>query len=153
MKMPMKMLYDTGADICCMSEQMFKRIKAKTSITSEGPKKQFKAAGGQKLQVLGKYSVPMTIGKKEIRHPFFVIKDLSEEAIIGIDLSRNMDSTTIPSKRSFKWKHDPYQSWETGTLKVQSTQVIPPITVMHIKQKWLQRMEPGQHNKQQLLHK
>ena len=131
----MKMLYDTGADICCMSEQMFKRIKAKTSITSEGPKKQFKAAGGQKLQVMGKYSVPMTIGKKEIRHPFFVIKDLSEEAIIGIDFIEEHGLHYNPSKRSFKWKHDPYQSWETGTLKVQSVQVIPPFTVMHIKTK------------------
>jgi hypothetical protein len=63
---PTKMLYDTGADICCLSEQIFNQLKAKLPIKTLSPQKQFRSAGGQKLQVIGKYSVPIKIGKKEI---------------------------------------------------------------------------------------
>ena len=135
LEIPTKVLYDTGADICCLSEQIFTQLKAKLPIQSSNYQKQFKSAGGQRLQVIGKYSVPLKIGKKEVRHPFFVIRNLNEPAILGIDFIEQHGLHYNPSRRTFKWKTDTANAWETGTLKVQACQVIPPFTVMAIKTK------------------
>ena len=130
-----KMLYDTGADICCLNESLFKQLEPQATVADTKTSRQFKAAGGHKLQVVGKYEVPMRVGKKTFRHPFFVIRNLTEPAILGIDFIEKHGLTYNPAKRSFKWKSDNETSWDSGTLKVQSCQVIPPLTLMAIKAK------------------
>ena len=120
MELPLKMLYDTGADICCLSETMFNKIKAKNPVTSTGPQWQFKAAGGKQLKVLGKYSVPLKIGKKELRHTFFVIKDLSEDAIISIDFIEEHGLYYNPTRRSY----DQMETWSSPQLGLRNPQSI-----------------------------
>jgi hypothetical protein len=82
-----KMLYDTGADISAVNENIFRKISVdqRPSKIEDSSNRQFCSAGGQNLQIKGKFLIPVTIGKKTVQHPFYVIKNLSEAAIMGID--------------------------------------------------------------------
>ena len=128
-----RMLYDTGADISCVNENVFRKIP----IHQRPPKstdifpRQFRSAGGQNLQVKGKYELPIVMGKKIVSHPFYVVKDLSEPAILGIDFIQQHKLTYCPDKRSFSWNGG--STWHTGTMKLCSTETIPPLTVAQVR--------------------
>ena len=76
-------LYDTGADISCLSLKVFRQIppqlRPKKVEQSLLPK--FKSAGGETLPVHGKYRLKAHIGTKEIQQEFYVIPDLNEPLI------------------------------------------------------------------------
>jgi hypothetical protein len=80
-------LYDTGADISCLSLKVFRQI-----LPEYRPKKlegqitpKFKSAGGQILPVCGRYQFRVQIGTKTLQHDFYIIPDLNEPLILGID--------------------------------------------------------------------
>ena len=97
------MLYDTGADVCCLSKELFQQIRPKTPLPKSNQTRKFKAAGGQQLNVLGRFEVPLAIGRKTILHPFFVIRQLAESAILGIDFIKKHGLRYNPTKRTFRW--------------------------------------------------
>ena len=111
------MLYDTGADSCCLSEELFHQIWPKTSLPKPNPTRKFKATGGQQLNVIGKFEVPLVIGRKTVQHPFFVIRDLAEPAILGINFIEKHSLRYNPTKWTFCWKLDKQNTWDTGTLE------------------------------------
>jgi predicted aspartyl protease len=67
-----KMLYDTGAHISAVNENVFRKISVdqRPSKIEETSNRQFRSAGGQNLQIKGKFWLPVTIGKKTVQHPF-----------------------------------------------------------------------------------
>jgi gag-polyprotein putative aspartyl protease len=80
-------LYDTGADISCLSLKVFQQI-----LHEHRPKKlegqitpKFKSAGAQILPVCGRYQFRVQIGIKTLQHNFYVIPELNESLILGID--------------------------------------------------------------------
>ena len=80
-------LYDSGADISCMSEAEFRRIPV-----DERPKQLtgqkaslIISAGGNPLNVKGIYNCPISVLGKTTEHPFRVIKGLNEPVILGAD--------------------------------------------------------------------
>ena len=129
----MKMLYDSGADISAINETIFRKIPIdlRPPQLKDSSVQKFKSAGGQHLQVRGKYLLPINLGKKTIHHPFYIIKDLSEEAILGIDFIHQHKLRYCPDKRSFSWKTG--SSWTAGTMKLCKLETIPPLTVVQVK--------------------
>ena len=128
-----KMLYDTGADLSAISENIFRKIpisKRPQQIIERSPR-QLRSAGGQLLQVKGKYNFNLQIGKKTISHPFYVIQNLSEAGIMGIDFIHQHSLKYCPEEKSFSWKRSP--SWNSGTMKSCSLETIPPLSVVQIK--------------------
>ncbi len=91
----------------------------------------FKSAGGQILPVDGKYQFKVQIGTKSIQHEFYVIPDLNEPIILGIDFIQQHQLWYCPKNRSFAWEGQP--NWGTGHLKVCSAVTIPPLSVAFIK--------------------
>jgi hypothetical protein len=91
----------------------------------------FKSAGGQILPVHGKYQFKAQIGTKAIEHEFFVIPDLNEPLILGIDFIQQHQLWYCPKNRSFAWEGQP--NWGTGHLKVCSAVTIPPLSVAFVK--------------------
>ena len=73
----------------------------------------------------------MQIGKKTISHPFYVIQNFNEAAIMGIDFIKQHQLNYCPSQRSFSWKNS--SSWENGTMKLSSLEVIPALSVVQVK--------------------
>jgi hypothetical protein len=78
-----KGLYDTGADISCLSLKVFRQIppelRPKKLENHKLPK--FKAAGGQILSVCGRHQFRVQIGTKTLQHDFYLIPDLSKPLI------------------------------------------------------------------------
>ena len=128
-----KMLYDTGADISAVNENIFRNISVdqRPSKIEDSSNRQFRSAGGENLQIKGKYLFPVTIGKKTVHHPFYVIKNLSEAAIMGIDFIQQHSLNYCPDQRSFSWKGG--RSWHSGSMKLCNLEKIPPLSIVQIK--------------------
>jgi hypothetical protein len=128
-----KGLYDTGADISCISEKTFHQLppdqrpdKIK-DITSP----RFKTAGGQPLTVRGLYKFTLKIGSKLLTHKFYIIPDLNKPLILGIDFIQEHQLWYCPKNQSFAWKGQP--NWGQGHLKVIAATTILPLSVAFIK--------------------
>ncbi len=80
-------LYNTGADISSIGEKVFRQLllnsRQKKLDSDQQPK--FKLAGGQPLPVRGLYEFNLKVGNKTLAHQFYVIPDLNEPLILGID--------------------------------------------------------------------
>ena len=73
-------LYDTGADITCISEEEFRRIPIR-SRPNRNPTlagQSFRGAGGGHLEVRGIYNMPLKILNQDLTHPVHVICNLRE---------------------------------------------------------------------------
>jgi len=126
-------LYDTGADISCMSEKVFRQLPLNArpkKLNSDKPQK-FKSAGGEPLPVRGLYEFNLKIGDKVLAHQFYVIPELNEPLILGIDFIQKHQLWYCPKNRSFAWEGQP--NWGQGHLKVCSATVIPPLSVAYLK--------------------
>ena len=79
-------LYDSGADISCISEQQFHKIP----VDQRPDKKSNRvdpcfSAGGTQLAVKGIVSLPISILGRQTMHPFRIINGLNESVILGAD--------------------------------------------------------------------
>jgi hypothetical protein len=102
-------LYDIGADILCMSEKVFRQLptpyRPKKLVTDKQPN--FWSAGGQPLPVRGLYKISLRIDKKFVKHNFYVIPDLNEPLILGIDFIQKHQLWYCPKNKSFAWEGQP----------------------------------------------
>jgi Retroviral aspartyl protease len=80
-------LYDSGADISCMSETEFRHIPvdARPRQITDQKKSLCVSAGGSPLLVKGIYNCPISLLGRKTEHPFRVIKGLKEPVILGAD--------------------------------------------------------------------
>ena len=80
-------LYDTGADISCIREDIFTQIPfEKRPVRLDLPRRTiFKGANGNQLEVKGKYKVAFETHGRKVMHEVFVISNLNEPVILGID--------------------------------------------------------------------
>jgi hypothetical protein len=126
-------LYDTGADISCMSEKIFRQIPPQNRPQKLNMDKlpNFRSAGGQPLPVRGVYEFAFNINSKLIMHQCYVIPDLNEPLILGIDFIKQHQLWYCPKNKSFAWDGQP--NWGQGQLKVCNATIIPPLSVAYIK--------------------
>ena len=127
---PVRGLYDTGADVSCISEAVFKKLKDK-KVNILNQQSSCTSASGDKLKVLGKYELTLQIGKKKIEHPFYVIKNLNRDLILGFDLIQAHHLNYNTETKSFSWKNG--GRWHRGQLKVSEQKTLPPLSVCTIK--------------------
>ena len=120
-------LYDTGADISCINAEVFERIPlARRPVRLPvAAQEQFRAAGGQELQVQGRLPVKVKVEGQEIDHEFYVIKDLNEPMIFGIDFIAKKELNYCASSRVFKCKGQ--SEWSKVYAKVQSVHMLLPL--------------------------
>ncbi len=126
-------LYNTGADISFLSLKVFRQIppELRPRKIEQSLLPKFKSAGGETLPVHGKYKLKAHIGTKEIQHEFYIIPELNEPLILGIDFIQQHQLWYCPKNQSFAWEGQP--NWGTGHLKVCSAVTIPPLSVAFIK--------------------
>jgi hypothetical protein len=126
-------LYNTGADIWCISEKVFRQLpppyRPKKLESDSAPN--FKSGGGQLLPVRGKYEFNLWIDKKFVKHQFYLIPDLNEPLILGINFIQKPQLWYRPKNRSFACEGQP--NWGQGHLKVCNATVIPPLSVAYLK--------------------
>jgi len=116
-----------------MSEKIFRQIQPQNRPQKLPIDKSpnFRSAGGQPLPVRGLYEFTLSINSKLIRHPCYVIPDLNEPLILGIDFIQQHQLWYCPKNKSFAWEGQP--NWGQGHLKVCNATVIPPLSVAYIK--------------------
>ena len=120
-------LYDTGADVSCLSEKAFRRIPVdRRPIKIQCAQNQFKAANGMGLDVKGKYMFNVKVQQKTVQHPFYVISNLSEESILGMDFIRNHKISFCPIREEFLWEN--HASWTMGQMRTAQREKIGPLT-------------------------
>jgi hypothetical protein len=119
-------LYDTGADISCMSEKIFRQLPPQNRLQKLVMDKlpNFRSAGGQPLPVRGLYEFSFTVNSKLIKHNCYVIPELNEPLILGIDFIQQHQLWYCPKNKSFAWDGQP--NWGHGHLKICTATVIPP---------------------------
>lgn len=100
-------LLDSGACVSVATFKLFEKIKHDPNIKRCENHLIVKSISGEELNVVGCYIIPITIGEKRIRHPFYVVKDdLAKhyQAIIGYDLlkkfgfSIHLNNNTLEAK-------------------------------------------------------
>ncbi len=76
-------------------------------------------------------SVKLRINTKFIKHKFYVIPDLNEPLILGIDFIQEHQFWYCPKNKLFAWEGQP--NWGQGYLKVCQATTIPPLSVAYLK--------------------
>ncbi len=116
-----------------MSEKVFRQLPApyrpRKLVTDKIPN--FRSAGGQLLPVQGLYKFSLKIDNKFVKHKFYVILDLNEPLILGIDFIQKHQLWYCPKNKSFAWEGQP--NWGQGHLKVCQATVIPPLSIAYLK--------------------
>jgi hypothetical protein len=125
-----KSLFDTGADVSCLRTKVFESTKLKVPIENR-KFKNFKAAGGNKLDIAGKVTVPIEIDKRQVSHPFYLIDNLNEKCILGIDFITKHQLNYCPQTRMFFWPGE--KPWLTGIITTTKAQTISALTSKVIK--------------------
>ena len=96
-------LYDTGSEVSLLRSDIFRKLsvnKRPRRLNMEHIK--VYGANGSTLNVKGCYQLPIRILGKWVSHSFFVVDDLSYEALIGIDFA-NAHSLSYDA-----WSHKVY---------------------------------------------
>ena len=122
--MPLRGLYNSGADVSCIDEAVFRKIPVdkRPEKLFLDPKLRFNSASSDRLDVKGLYRLSVGIGKKAVTHSFYVICRLSEEMILGFDFIQTDHLNFCTTTRNLSWNSE--AKWGSGRLKV-SEQMFP----------------------------
>jgi len=97
-------LVDTGAQATLLSFPVFAVIANQTKLLSSEDEiyTTFTSASGTLMKPVGLYAITLTMDEvhnTKVTHPFYVIKVLHEECILGIDFITKFDLVLHPSQR------------------------------------------------------
>jgi hypothetical protein len=81
------------------------------------------------LPVRDLYELNLRIGEKTLADQFFIIPELNEPLILGIDFIQKHQFWYCRKNCSFAWEGQP--NWGQGHLKVCNATVIPPLSVAY----------------------
>ena len=98
-------LYDSGADISCISDKEFRKIpvEQRPSKGAEDRPRKYLGAGGHQLDVRGVFTLQVDILGRKVSHPFRVIRGLHEPVILGADFINSQCLGYDPCKREVGW--------------------------------------------------
>jgi hypothetical protein len=118
-------LFDSGADISCVSEEAFRKIPVwRRPKQLEKPKTICRSASGNQLQIKGVYELSVKVLGKRVTHPFRVIKQLQEPVIIGADFMNKHLLAYNPQQKRVFWQNE--TDWTDGVATLQHAIILPP---------------------------
>jgi hypothetical protein len=127
-------LYDSGADISCISEKHFRKIPVDLRPDKILQKIDpcFSAGGGQ-LSVKGVVDLPVEILGKRMTHPFRIIHGLNENVILGADFINKHLLVYDPKFKQVQWRKN--NVWSISSVKMTHETVIPEYSSRLVKVK------------------
>jgi hypothetical protein len=91
-------LYDTGANICCMSSSIYQKyFPVRKRLIKLQCKFYANAASGIKLVCEGIYPIPISIDSRKFEHNLHMFSNLNEGMILGIDFLSKSGLGLAPS--------------------------------------------------------
>ena len=130
-KLSKRALYDTGADISCISERVFREIPIELRPKKLNSPPYFKTAGKEVLSPKGKYEFQVVVEGQKKTNAFYVINNLSEDVILGMDFIRTHQLTFCPIRNDFSWGSD--KTWSTGGMRTTQVEKMEPLSSKVIK--------------------
>ena len=123
-KKPTKALYDSGADISCISDHEFRKIPVhlRPAKLASGSDRRFVGAGGETLDVRGVFILPISLLGRQVEHPFRVIRNLHEPVIIGADFINRQHLGYNPCTKEVHWAGP---GEDNSEIRVSAVTVIP----------------------------
>ena len=120
-------LYDTGADVNCMSTIAFKKIPLKNRpIKLPETLSALGSANNGAMKVLGRYHINIYIAGKDVKATVLIVDRLNEEFIIGMTLIGAHQLYWNPDSREFGWGSTPL--WHKGHGKMRATVKLAALT-------------------------
>jgi len=112
------LLYDTGSDITCINAKSLLWINPKAKVERiNSIKRNFQAAGGHALKVIGTTKLSCQIDNRTVEHKFFVIENLNEKGILGMDFISQHALSQDPRTNTFHWKGESRKHvWKHGKI-------------------------------------
>jgi hypothetical protein len=122
-----KALYDTGADLCCMTAAKFRQLFP----VNKKPKKlnlisTVTVASGDKLECLGVYPIPFEIGNKKFVYNVHVLNKLCDNLILGINFFNDVGLAYDPENRELFWTDKDGTNWKTAELQCPDKLTLEP---------------------------
>ncbi len=144
---PAAALYNSGADISCLSENEFRKIPVdKRPSKISGPRlDSCFGAGGAALTMTGIYNLPISVLGRKTEHPFRVIKELKESVMLGADFINKHLLLYDPKFKQVNWRHE--KEWDVSSFKATNETVIPKYSSRLMKIK----LEEGAENSEQVI--
>jgi len=130
-KKDIHLLYDTGSDITCINAKSLLWLNPNAHISLDKPSRNFEAAGGHSLSVLGRTKLICRIDDKSVEHQFYVIKDLNEKGILGMDFIAQHELHQNLTNNSFHWTPD-HNQWTHGKMMSLKDVKLPPLTTAQV---------------------
>jgi hypothetical protein len=128
-------LYDSGADISCISEKHFRKIpvdQCPDKILQQRIDPCFRA-GGSQLSVKGVVNLPVEILGRQTVHPFRVIQGLNENIILWADFINKHLLVYDPKFKQVKWRKN--NAWSVSSIKMTHETVNPEFSSKLVKVK------------------
>jgi len=120
-------LYDSGADVSCIHDSVFRSFSPDLRPQAvPSPHLQFHSASGDALQVRGVYSISISLLGKTVQHNFCVIKNLSEQVILGADFINQHALAYCPLTTTTHWATP--STWESGVARVSALHTVNPFS-------------------------
>jgi predicted aspartyl protease len=99
-----KALYDTGADLCCMTAAKFRQVFP----VNKRPKKlnlisSVTVASGDKIECMGVYPNQFEIDKKKFVYNVHVLNNLCDDFILGLNFFQHAGLTYDPENHELFW--------------------------------------------------
>ena len=126
-------LYDTGADISCISEKLFRQIPVYScpEMIPSLAGQEIKSANGNFLEVKGAYMMMMRILGKNIKHRIFVVRNLSEPVILGSDFIHQHQLSYCPARHMIYWPGG--NQWVKGHAQLSSEVKLGPFSEQNVR--------------------
>ena len=128
-------LYDTGADVTCVREEVVKAIPVnlRPALVPVGPEESFFSAGCSPLNVLGRVKLNAVMNGKPVTHSFVCVKQLNEPVLLGMDFLKRYGLNYDVDTEQYRWRGD--SEWSKGHLQIQSVTNLEALTVHELKVK------------------
>ena len=127
-KINLTALYDTGADISCMSTKTFRRLfQAGNRPTKIAKDSVTRGATGSSLDSIGRYMIPLKLEERSYLFPFSVFNNLNEDMILGIDFIVKFGLGFDTTDQTLFWA-DKDNSWANANLVSTKQVVLEPMS-------------------------
>ena len=125
-------LFDTGAEVCCMSINEFRKIKIEKRPTKMQMYKDLRCASSNKLTVKGTYLMNLNILGRKIQQIVYVCENLGQNAILGIDAIEKLGLIYSAKQKQFRFEKENVD-FKIGKLVALSAHSVPALSSQPIR--------------------
>ena len=125
-------LFDTGAQVCCMNVNEFRKIPVHKRPQKLKLVKDLRCASNTQLRVKGAYLMNLTVFNRNIQQIVFVCENLGQSAILGIDAIEKLGLNYSAKRQRFFFEEQQF-SFPTGKLVALSAHNVPALSAQPIR--------------------